>query len=199
MSTSLNNSIGNVDNNNIDKIDTKSANHESNEGQDMRGQQNNVANDMNKEFKSDNQIEDAVTANIKYGIPIHINKYKKNEEEHDYLRVVSWNVNMETLSAYCPFEWQENNNKWDKIYQQVNEQDADIITFQEIPNPFYQKIDYHKMHPLIRKYYNTNQWFISNSTRSHCGHTLILVNKRIQTKYRIYFDPSCKWPAVILY
>eukprot|EP00483_Globobulimina_turgida_P001847 UN01849 len=150
-----------------------------------------------KEQKWDNTLDAAIVANIEFGKPYGIQKYEQNELEHDYLRLVSWNVNMESLSAYCPNGWAQNNNKWDKIYEQVAQQNADIITLQEIPRPFYPHTCDNEIHPLIRKYIDSKQWYISNSTRSHCGHTLLLVNKNLENKYDIRFD-ACRWPAVIL-
>merc|ERR1711902_245720 len=60
------------------------------------------------------------------------------------------------------------------------------------------------MGPLIKKYIDSNDWYITNSTSSHCGHTLILIHKRVKNEYGFdinyddNIDPLGKWPAVIL-
>ena len=140
-----------------------------------------------------------------YSIP----NYKRNPQ-FDYLKVLTWNVNIEAHSAYATKEWIESNNKWDLVYQQCQTQNPDIISFQEIPLPFDNNTSheshsrYSQIHPLIQKYIDTNKWYITSSRRSHCGHTINLVHKRLEKRgFKIDvsdgIDLGNKWPGFILY
>ena len=76
----------------------------------------------------------------------------KNKKSSDYLKMVSWNINMEGLSclshkiilhktnlctftehsSYAPKNWSKTHDKWDLIFKQTLKQKPDIITFQEV-------------------------------------------------------------------
>eukprot|EP01083_Nonionella_stella_P222134 792978_1 len=142
-----------------------------------------------------------IRSNRKYGTPIFHNHQR--DSSHSYLRLVSWNVNLETLSAYTPKEWTKHNNKWHHVYKQIASQNPDIISLQEIPLPYFGATSNRNVHPLIQKYIESNHWFITKSTRSHCGHTIMLIHKRVSNVYGYdvdcdNIDPLNKWPTVIL-
>lgn len=137
-----------------------------------------------------------------YTIP----KFEKSSN-CEYLTVVSWNVNMESFSAYAPKDWSKENNKWNIVYQQISEQDPNIICLQELSKPvnkWQDKSQIDKFHPLIQIYMKTNKWEMTFSTPSHSGYCIILVQKKLfqLNNYKISMeldiDPNNKWPAIIL-
>ena len=129
------------------------------------------------------------------------------------LRIVSWNLNMNANSAYAPPNWSKNNDKFKLIYQQTNAQNPDIITFQEVSRPLlYQNLTKinddnvkNNLNPLIKMYIDSKKWIYTHTKSSHCGYTIILVNKKlidneIEVEFNEYKpDSNGKFVGVVLY
>eukprot|EP01084_Bolivina_argentea_P197893 339018_1 len=129
-----------------------------------------------------------------------------NDNDHNVLRILSWNLCTVKHSAYATREWIKNNHKLKLVYLQIIKQKPDIIALQELPK-----------HPItneLLKYFSTRQWFITRTFETDHMKTneepsdgqIMLINKRLMKYYNIKYngnnnniDNKNKWPGCILY